>query len=424
MYTIRKGNVLKKTPFGNMEDLTDVPLRLSSFCIELKVENGFLMCSALTGTMLYLTFEEHKDIESGTFPLNTLIRRLIHEGLIVSSDTDEYTLVDSMRAAAPRRANEISNFVILPTTDCNAQCFYCYEKGLDVSVRLNLGMHNREDVSALLEELESLFSDYSGFGLYVHTITGVHTDEENILLRERATDLNIRLMHRHLYKRIELPAFTDHSCMADSDDSVVINPQGGLSKCEHYIFEKVFGSVFCPERDEVLLHEWKESVLFHNCRICPLYPRCVHLRWCDGGKFKCTDADAANQLRFTKESMIVLYKDWEHTRNTFRKHTEFLLPYDVEPASQDGETYARLRNRTDKEQELIVPANDTSYDILTYIQEQRSFHEIVDMLNDKYDTGSYPLEDIVEDYLLQLLDRGLCKQSTQLCENNNESYIL
>lgn len=520
--------------FGNMEDLADVPLRLSSFCIDLKVENGFLMCSALTGALLCLTSEEHKDIESCTFPLNPLISKLIDEGLVVPSDTDEYSLVDSMRTAAPRRAKEINNFVILPTTDCNARCFYCYEKGINrmdmspdtadtvsdyivsvsggkrvhiswfggeptvahqiitrisrnlkerqvefgssmitnglllddsmitiakdewkltqvqitvdgtesvynqtksyvgaygnpykklisnifsllkagigVSVRINLGGHNGEDVSALLEELESLFTDYFGFNLYVHAITGVHSDKENVLLRERATDLNIRLMQRHLYRRIEIPAFTDHSCMADCDDSVVINPQGGLSKCEHYIFEKVFGSVFCPERDETLLHEWKEYVLFNNCHICPLYPRCVHLRWCDGGKFECTDADAANQLKFAKESMLVLYRDWEHTRNTFRERAGFLMLYDVEPMYQDGETSARLRSRADTDQELIIPANDTSYDILTYIQEQRSFHEIVNMLNDRYDTGSYPVEDIVEDYLLQLLDMGLCKQ--------------
>lgn len=524
-----------------MEDLADVPLRLSSFCIELEVENGVLMCSALTGALLYLTSEEHKDIGSGTFPLNTLTGRLIDEGLIVPSDTDEYALVDRMRAATPRRAEGITSFVILPTTDCNARCFYCYEKGIDhvdmspdtadavsdyiasasggkrvhiswfggeptaahqiitrisrnlrerqvefessmitnglllddpmiaiakdewkltqvqitvdgtenvynqtksyvgayenpyqklisnifsllkaeigVSIRINLGGHNSEDVSALLEELESLFSGYSGFSLYVHAITGVHTDKENILLREKAMELNVRLMHRHLYRRIEIPAFTDHSCMADSDDSVVINPRGGLSKCEHYIFEKVFGSIFSPELDETLLHEWKKCVVFNNCFTCPLYPRCVHLRWCDGGKFKCTDADAASQLRLARESMIVLYRDWEHTQNTFREHTDFLLPYDVEPVSQDGETYARLRSRTDSAQEFIVPANDTSYDILTYIQEQRSFHEIVNMLNDRYDTGSYPIEDIVEDYLLQLLDRGLCRQFIQLIEN-------
>lgn len=50
-------------------------------------------------------------------------------GFVVPEDVDELALVNSRRYATMFGEYETINFTILPTTGCNARCFYCYEEG-------------------------------------------------------------------------------------------------------------------------------------------------------------------------------------------------------------------------------------------------------------------------------------------------------
>ena len=49
-------------------------------------------------------------------------------GFVVDNDTDE---LQSVRCALTQNASGIQAITILPTTDCNARCWYCYEKGIE-----------------------------------------------------------------------------------------------------------------------------------------------------------------------------------------------------------------------------------------------------------------------------------------------------
>jgi len=59
---------------------------------------------------------------------------LIHDHYLVPVTTDDKQLVDQLRAAwqlTRTKEKAVTRYTILPTTGCNARCFYCYESGCD-----------------------------------------------------------------------------------------------------------------------------------------------------------------------------------------------------------------------------------------------------------------------------------------------------
>ena len=96
--------------------------RLNKFVIQVDTQDGCLLYNTATGSIvaldgeddLYDSFEKLKEMKD-----------------YVPSAFDEISWVNELRAI--RRTNSlkqvITGFTILTTTDCNARCFYCYEKG-------------------------------------------------------------------------------------------------------------------------------------------------------------------------------------------------------------------------------------------------------------------------------------------------------
>lgn len=72
-------------------------------------------------------------------------------------------------------------------------------------------------------------------------------------------------------------------CIADSDTSIVILPDGHVGKCEHFSDCEWFMSVLDPEEkvDEAKLRSFFElRPEIEDCATCPLYPECYRLVIC------------------------------------------------------------------------------------------------------------------------------------------------
>lgn len=104
--------------------------RLSSFCIVRQIEDGYLLCNGATGSLIILSGTEYSDIEQGKELSPQLSDFLASNLFIVDRGRDEYKLVDEERNSADREDGSICSFTILPTSRCNARCFYCYENGI------------------------------------------------------------------------------------------------------------------------------------------------------------------------------------------------------------------------------------------------------------------------------------------------------
>ena len=96
--------------------------RISSFYCEVKVENGYLLYNTLTKEIIFVDEEEYHD--------NGIKNALFEKWFYVPSDFNEINFVDDIRDVIKYTQSQPSGFVsyiILPTTDCNARCFYCFE---------------------------------------------------------------------------------------------------------------------------------------------------------------------------------------------------------------------------------------------------------------------------------------------------------
>ena len=96
--------------------------RISSFYYEVKVKNGYVLYNTLTKEILFVDEEEYYD--------NGIKNLLFEKWFYVPADFNEMSLVDDIRNVIKYTLRQPSGFVsyiILPTTGCNARCFYCFE---------------------------------------------------------------------------------------------------------------------------------------------------------------------------------------------------------------------------------------------------------------------------------------------------------
>ena len=111
----------------------DVIYRPSSYLLIQRIEDGFLFCNTVTGALAYLTEDEKRVFDDlPSFP-NDNYKDLIKHGYVVRSDCDELQIVEQLRAVFLKLKESrriINNYNILPTTGCNARCFYCYQSDI------------------------------------------------------------------------------------------------------------------------------------------------------------------------------------------------------------------------------------------------------------------------------------------------------
>ena len=95
-----------------------------TYVVQQPVTDGLLLYNTLTCSMVLLQPDEAADL--------TAQRELIDRWFLVSEDHDDRKLcrqVRQMVALLKPAAKTISTCIILPTTGCNARCFYCFEQG-------------------------------------------------------------------------------------------------------------------------------------------------------------------------------------------------------------------------------------------------------------------------------------------------------
>ena len=107
----------------------DAKYRLMKYLLRMDVDDGILLHNNVTGQMVLLTDDEAKMLANLPERYSGLMEELISFHFLVPEDFDEYKSVQQLRKIYQNRAidDSISHYVILPTTFCNAHCFYCYE---------------------------------------------------------------------------------------------------------------------------------------------------------------------------------------------------------------------------------------------------------------------------------------------------------
>lgn len=102
--------------------------RLLHYVIQQPVKEGMLLYNVLTRAVVLLSPEETRKLENNP----ALVPGLVAKWFAVPQIHDDRKLAQEVRAIGKmleKRPQGFTRYTIFTTTDCNARCFYCYEKG-------------------------------------------------------------------------------------------------------------------------------------------------------------------------------------------------------------------------------------------------------------------------------------------------------
>ncbi len=166
-----------------------------------------------------------------------------------------------------------------------------------VSIRLNFGEHNKEDLYKLVEWISDRYTDRKRLSVYAHLLfeynDGSVKDDHRDSLAAELIALEDYCRGKGLHNdRRAANGIKLTRCMADNDGAVTILPTGKLGKCEHYSEDNFIGDIYNGIVDTDKVAEFKEkSNTKELCAGCSAYPSCIMLKMCpDLGSTVCNSA--------------------------------------------------------------------------------------------------------------------------------------
>jgi radical SAM protein with 4Fe4S-binding SPASM domain len=111
----------------------NIMYKASKFAIIKEINNEILLFSTLTTSVIVLNKETFSGIfEQNNFSLyNDEVNELLNASLLIPDSFDENKYLADTRTNAMKQLNEKkpSYYLITPTMNCNARCYYCFENG-------------------------------------------------------------------------------------------------------------------------------------------------------------------------------------------------------------------------------------------------------------------------------------------------------
>ncbi|MBQ6826141.1 MAG: radical SAM protein [Clostridia bacterium] len=194
---------------------------------------------------------------------------------------------------------------------------YLLKKNVNIAVRLNVDKHNVEQIFSLADFLLEKFSKYPNFFAYPNRIFDdtcknmlKKTEDEEAELNDKIFELKVKfqnlLNYRAKYSR--LIRFKNH-CMADSDTSVMILPDGKLGKCEHFTDSNYIGSIYEDKLDFKMLNWFKQMTSVKpECDECDLRPACIYVKCCPAKRIRCNASEKAIKEKNLEGYILETYK--------------------------------------------------------------------------------------------------------------------
>lgn len=193
------------------------------------------------------------------------------------------------------------------------------QNDIAVNVRLNMDEHNTEDLFKLTDEVLKRYKKYKKFSIYSHLLyddsckaTRERNYEQKKQLQEKCDELLSYMKSCGKLKSAQQEELSFASqifrCMADSDNAIMILPDGKLGKCEHYLDNHFVGSIY-EENYDLEEIKWFKIIteICDDCDDCELRSRCRSLKQCHSTKKYCDDFERERLKKFHKERMRDFY---------------------------------------------------------------------------------------------------------------------
>lgn len=163
----------------------------------------------------------------------------------------------------------------------------CIRKILDMQIkifcRFNIDRNNFHQLNSVLEDVKPFFAD-KNFYFFISPLRGgdwheefYQTDEYNELFYKTGVILNEAGVHNAIDSFV--PKFQNGFCLAKSEHSIVIGPDGSLYRCnlDDLVKTNATGSVFSGLEKNDNYHKFISLELDEPCK------KCIYLPVCQGG---------------------------------------------------------------------------------------------------------------------------------------------
>lgn len=183
------------------------------------------------------------------------------------------------------------------------------DAGIKVNIRLNIDMHNAENLLQLVEELHVRFAEKKGLYVYSHTIFEetlghARSEDRRKLLYDKQAVLDDRIRQLGFMARQKLShEIKVNCCKVDSGNCEVILPDGHIGLCEHFTDDHFIGHISAPYRDEKSIREQREVLDETDCHTCPLLPNCIRLRICENNH-RCYPEDRERKQQSIRNALL------------------------------------------------------------------------------------------------------------------------
>lgn len=143
----------------------DASYRLMKYVLRVDHQGKVLLHNVVTGQLVVLDQEEAEVVNELPHSYTPVMEQLVAEHFLVPEAHDEHRQVVNLRSLLKRlhdaqTKSGFTHYTILPTTACNARCYYCFEQGIrpyamteqtaDDVVRFIKRTHNQDELVHLM----------------------------------------------------------------------------------------------------------------------------------------------------------------------------------------------------------------------------------------------------------------------------------
>ena len=311
------------------------------------------------------------------------------------------------------------------TVICNIEKLL--DKGIHVTIRLNVNEQNADDLSALIDFLRVRFGERKNLSVYTYMLFQLSEADSEERERVAAQNDGLRLKLRESplnasLSAVRLPVtIRQKSCCADSGSYVCVLPDGKLALCDTYARQSIIGDLDSYSLSGEMADTWSECIDEKpECATCALYPQCRMLKKCI--ITTCYDSDRRWKTENLTGAMEAAYRNYLQHQPETEDHPEKTPEPDgkrdignrplslawkfVTEPFHDFIAVMAVTDRSEKHAR-ILKVNKAGLAILNHLQTKITRDELVKTLAEEYRAPEHQVAASVDTFITQLNERGM-----------------